>query len=288
MNKVVQRLLVFAIGIPAALSLALAQWACHLPLQITMLVFSLLGAAEAYKMFAKCAALPPLLEMLVMDALIMSSPYAFHLLKLPTHYVSYVFLLCVMLLLTAEATKGYSKYDKDGGADAQFTHTLKSMGLSTLLLFYCGYLFSFMSRLSLSPQSSRRLLLFLVIVFICDSCAWLFGVLLGKNNRHIVAASPNKSIAGFAGGILGSVIAALLCCRLLPSLFALPIWRYALLAFLTSLAAIVGDLVESVFKRSAGVKDSGQMMLGRGGILDSIDSILFSVPVYCLLVRYLI
>lgn len=280
MNKIAQRLLVFALGIPLALLLALAEFYHHLPLQITMIVFSLLGAEELYKIFRKCGELPSMPFLLIMDAVIMASPYILYLFAFPTHYVCYVYLLCVMVIAALEAVKR--------GEGVSFEYTAIRVGLSMLLLFYCGYLFSFMSRLSLEYHASKYLLLFLVIVFICDSCAWFFGVLFGKGNRHIVAASPNKSAAGFFGGIAGSIAASVICRCAMPMLFSGSVGRYVLLAFIVSIAAIMGDLVESVFKRSAGVKDSGHLMLGRGGILDSIDSILFSVPVYYLLVRHLI
>lgn len=283
-KKILQRLLIFILGIPASLSLVLIGWGHHLPLQIVMVSFSLLGTAELHKMFTQCEKpkilLPPLMLVLFLDAFIISSPYVLFLLRRPTHYVCYVFMLCVMLLLTIEALRH--------GKDVSFEHSAAAASLTGLILFYCGYMFSFMVRLSVERYASKYLLLFLVIVFICDSAAWLFGILLGKGNRNIAAASPNKSAAGFIGGIAGSIIVSAGMRYFLPSWFGREIWRYVLLAVIVSVAAIVGDLVESVFKRSAGVKDSGNMMLGRGGILDSIDSILFSIPVYYLVVRHLI
>lgn len=281
MNKVAQRLLVFVVGIPAALSLTLIEWGNHLPLQIVMLIFSLLGAVELYRMFERCGkALMPLSFVAVLDALIMVSPYVLFIIGLPTHYVCYVFVLCVMLIFAIASLKR--------GQGVSFEHVASSVGLAAVILFYCGFMFSFMPRLALEKCASEYLLLFLIIVFICDSGAWFFGMLLGKGNRNIVAASPNKSAAGFIGGMVSGIAVAVAARCALSSLFAAGVWRYALLAFVVSLAAIVGDLVESTFKRSAGVKDSGHLMLGRGGILDSIDSIIFSVPVYYLVARYLI
>lgn len=283
-QKVIERLLVFALGIPASLSVVLIGWDHHLVLQVVMLVFSLMGTAELYKMFALCqkprALLPPLGLVLVMDALIMGSPYVLFFLKRPTHYVCYVFMLCVMVLLSIEALRR--------GTGVSFERSAVSVSLTGTILFYCGYMFSFMSRLSVERYASKYLLLFLILVFFCDSSAWFFGVLFGKNNRNVVAASPNKSMAGFVGGIAGSVIVSVLVRYILPSWFTGQAWRYVVLALIVSAAAVVGDLVESVFKRSVGVKDSGHVMLGRGGILDSIDSIIFSIPVYYLVVRHLI
>jgi phosphatidate cytidylyltransferase len=122
-------------------------------------------------------------------------------------------------------------------------------------------------------------------------------MLFGKNNRGIIPASPNKSAAGFIGGTLGSIIITAGAVLLAPAFFAS---RYAYgaasgngivpslcaaaaLGLFTGIAAMLGDLCESAIKRSAGVKDSGNIMLGRGGVLDSIDSIAVSAPVFYLL-----
>ena len=107
-------------------------------------------------------------------------------------------------------------------------------------------------------------------------------MLLGKNNRGVVAASPNKSVAGFAGGYVGCILASLIAQAALPHIFSGSLWKSIVFGVLVASAAIVGDLVESVFKRSAGVKDSGVIMPGRGGVLDSIDSLLFAAPVFYL------
>ena len=124
------------------------------------------------------------------------------------------------------------------------------------------------------------------MVFFCDSFAWFFGVLFGKNNKGLIKASPNKSIAGFCGGIFGSVLSGVMCWYLWNDLFTgtsektVNIWVLAGLGFVMSFCSILGDLVESVFKRSADCKDSGSIIPGRGGVLDSIDSIVFTAPVF--------
>ena len=118
----------------------------------------------------------------------------------------------------------------------------------------------------------------MILVFISDSAAWLFGMLFGKNNRGLIAASPNKSIAGFIGAYLGSIgIAILIKFTLWKEIFGeLSLIKLILLAICVTTTSIIGDLAESVFKRSSGCKDSGNIILGRGGALDSIDSLLAS------------
>jgi phosphatidate cytidylyltransferase len=127
---------------------------------------------------------------------------------------------------------------------------------------------------------------FLLIVIVNDSFAWFFGVLFGKNNRGFVKISPNKSIAGFAGGILvstavGGALQYFGVLQLAPSAHA-PL-AGLVTGFLCALAATLGDLAESALKRSAAVKDSGTLFPGRGGVLDSLDSIAMAAPVFYLL-----
>lgn len=135
---------------------------------------------------------------------------------------------------------------------------------------------------------SREILItFLLMVFMCDSLAWFFGVLFGKGNRGIVKASPNKSIAGFAGGIAGSILSGIVCKIIWQDVFHGSFIKMIILGAIIALASIAGDLAESVIKRSANCKDSGNIVPGRGGILDSIDSIAFSAPVYYVTVSYM-
>jgi phosphatidate cytidylyltransferase len=106
-----------------------------------------------------------------------------------------------------------------------------------------------------------------------------------------VAASPNKSIAGFAGGLAASVGIVILAVIFIPAAFTstmMPsILAGTLLGLGAGIAATLGDLSESALKRSANVKDSGTLILGRGGALDSIDSIILAAPVYYLLYQVL-
>ena len=158
-----------------------------------------------------------------------------------------------------------------------FEHSNTAVSLSVSILLYTGYLITFISRMTVYEHGSFYIAVFLWMTFICDSVAWLFGMLLGKNNRGVIAASPNKSVAGFAGGYVGCILASLIAQKALPHVFPGSLWKSVLFGTLVASAAIVGDLVESVFKRSSNVKDSG-----RGGVLDSIDSLLFAAPVFYL------
>jgi phosphatidate cytidylyltransferase len=161
------------------------------------------------------------------------------------------------------------------------------------ILIYPGLFMFWLVKMTSMANAGIIILVFLFIVFGSDSAAWLSGTLFGKNNRGKIAASPNKSIAGFIGGGAGSVIVSCGAALIVPDIFvsrfeSVPVIPAAIfLGIFTGIASAVGDLAESAIKRSCDVKDSGSLMLGRGGILDSIDSIAFASPVFFLLFNLL-
>jgi len=123
-----------------------------------------------------------------------------------------------------------------------------------------------------------------LLVFGNDTFAYVFGMWLGKKNRNILAVSPNKSLAGFIGGMLSTVLISIAWVMCIPSLSRMFSWWEAVVIGMSiAIISDVGDLVESAFKRGAKVKDSGTIIMGRGGILDSIDSLLASAPFFLVL-----
>ncbi len=114
-----------------------------------------------------------------------------------------------------------------------------------------------------------------ILIWVNDSFAYITGMLLGKHKmweRH----SPNKTWEGTIGGTLFCIAAAVLAgSRFAPEIHTL---GWAIIGLICSVAGTLGDLVESMFKRYCGVKDSGNIMPGHGGVLDRFDSILMAVP----------
>lgn len=275
MNKIVQRLLIFFVGIPVVIGIVYFNILNHLPLHIAIWIFSCIALIELHTLFSKNSPMLPKPLVVTLGVSIPVSAYVFIRCGITTEYTNFVLLAAALILMGYEVISAKT-----------FEHSNTSLALSLFVVFYGGYLITFISRMTAWQNSVYFIAVFLFMVFMCDSIAWLFGMLLGKNNRGVVAASPNKSIAGFIGGYIGTVLASILAHFLWPQVFCGSVIKSVILGLLIATSAIIGDLVESVFKRSSGCKDSGTIMPGRGGVLDSIDSILFSAPVYFIVVHF--
>ena len=270
MNKVIKRLLTFFIGIPLVLLVVFCDYLNHLPLQIAIGIFAVLGANEFYTMLQKkeCKLFTREL-VLIGTALLPFSCYIFILSSLSLDITPWVFITIVILLMGFECFTAKS-----------FEDSASKISYSMLTIFYTGFLLTFISRMTLLPDSKYIISLFLLFVFMCDSFAWFFGILFGKSTRGFVAASPNKSLVGFLGGIAGSIVCGFLFKYIFPEIITISNLNLFILGLITSISAIIGDLIESVFKRSCDVKDSGNLIPGRGGILDSIDSVVIAAPIF--------
>ena len=160
------------------------------------------------------------------------------------------------------------------------------LGLSTTLfgVIYVSWFFSFIvkTHLLLPGFPGAKLVAFIIVVTKAgDVGAMVFGSWLGRHPL-LPKVSPNKSIEGCVGGLLTSSFVAVLCHAWLPSLSHFTLGFVAVMgAFFGGLGQL-GDLSESLIKRDCHVKDSGHILPGIGGILDSIDSLLFSVPAFYL------
>lgn len=127
----------------------------------------------------------------------------------------------------------------------------------------------------------EAVLLLLVVIVVSDSAQYYTGRAFGR--RPLAPAiSPKKTLEGAIGGMVFGTIAMAAGGA---AVFTAPVWTLALLGATISALGIVGDLFESLLKRSAGVKDSSNLIPGHGGVLDRIDSWLFAAPVYYVFVR---
>ena len=119
----------------------------------------------------------------------------------------------------------------------------------------------------------------LLIVWTTDTCAYMVGRLSGKT-LLVPGISPAKTVEGAGGGLIGASIAGLVLYGTLPIEMIFTRLDWMVLAIMTAGFSIIGDLTESIYKRAAGVKDSGWIFPGHGGVLDRIDSTLASSPVF--------
>ena len=119
----------------------------------------------------------------------------------------------------------------------------------------------------------ETVLCYIFIIWANDVFAYLVGMTFGRH-RLCERLSPKKSWEGFFGGLAGAVATGLAAAYALDANY----WVWGGLALVASLSGVAGDLVESMFKRAAGVKDSGTLIPGHGGVLDRFDAMLLSAP----------
>jgi phosphatidate cytidylyltransferase len=152
---------------------------------------------------------------------------------------------------------------------------LPAAGISSSALFLVAFPLSFAVRLHAIPLSGPLWLLFaLVITWAADSTAYFVGRAIGKHPlaTHI---SPKKTWEGSIGSMAGSLVVA----GVFHYAIYVPLGHLLAMAVIGNVAGQMGDLLESAYKRSAGVKDSGGLLPGHGGVLDRIDALILCIPV---------
>ena len=143
-------------------------------------------------------------------------------------------------------------------------------------IFYIGFCGAHLILLRNLDQGIFWLVFLTAITIGSDSGAYYVGRLFGTT-KLFAALSPGKTRAGAVGGVIGGMLAGTIAAAVFLQEFNLFI--AALLGYILSCIGIVGDLAESLIKRASGVKDSGQILPGHGGVLDRIDSLLLTAPV---------
>ncbi|MDR2293554.1 MAG: phosphatidate cytidylyltransferase [Prevotellaceae bacterium] len=166
---------------------------------------------------------------------------------------------------------------------------IENIALFILPIIYIAVPFTLMHYLNcFDPDGKFYILAFFILIWANDVGAYCFGILFGKHGKHkfFPRISPKKTWEGFAGGIITAIIASVIIAK---SMLNIEIYHLIIIAITTSVFGTFGDLAESMLKRSAGVKDSGKIMPGHGGILDRFDSAIFAFPmvfVYYMILIY--
>ncbi|MDR3171070.1 MAG: phosphatidate cytidylyltransferase [Treponema sp.] len=275
MSKLIPRLVIFIIGLPLIFFIVAVLPQKHqLAANLTIIILSALGAVEFAELLKKKNNAISSVEAAILGAL---SPIAMTLsvsFGLNGEVILAAFIIGASWVLLSWVFVKQDKFqDITGRAAAGFA-----------VMLYPGLFMMWIIRMALLEHSKWIILLFLLMVIANDSMAWAAGMLFGKGNRGIIPASPNKSVAGFIGGLVAAMLVGVGAVLLLPEVFhsrRLPsIGAGIIQGCISGITASLGDLGESAMKRSSNVKDSGSIIPGRGGVLDTIDSISLAAPVY--------
>jgi phosphatidate cytidylyltransferase len=157
-------------------------------------------------------------------------------------------------------------------------------------LMYVPWLLNFIQKINFFPGVDGKfyVLYFIVVTKFSDTGAYAVGSLIGRN-KMIPRISPGKTWEGFGGAILVSTAASVAFAHFFGAkMMGMNLLHAVILGIVLSITAVIGDLIESLFKREAGVKDSGRLFPGIGGILDLLDSLLFNAPIMYLYLRHIL
>jgi phosphatidate cytidylyltransferase len=134
------------------------------------------------------------------------------------------------------------------------------------------------------PSGKIWIFFLLIVIFATDTGAFYFGRHFGRH-RLYERISPKKTWEGAIGGLFSSLLAGLIFAKYMGLQFS---WQLPALIITLSVAAQIGDLAESALKRNHGIKDSGRLLPGHGGILDRIDGLLFAIPVLSVFLTFVV
>lgn len=271
-----KRWLLFLIAIPLLIAIIFIDFADHLAINLAVLAITLIGTHEMCLMLNKAGFPVPIKPITAASALLPIATYLVVIGVLPESSIMLIaFTVAAFIMIIPVFTMS-----ADG-----FRKVIPAAAGSLMALIYPGFFLTYIIRFSGFQYSTHVIIMFMLTVYLNDSNAWFVGNLLGKNSRKIFAVSPNKSMAGFIGGIVASLFVTICGGILYPQVFTGPLYIMIILGFVAGCTTIMGDLVESGIKRSSGVKDSGTIVMGRGGLLDSIDSLLLTAPVFYYLLK---
>jgi phosphatidate cytidylyltransferase len=180
-----------------------------------------------------------------------------------------LFLLLIIRLLSVKSPSG----------------AMSEIGPLGVGFFYIAGFLNFQWFLRTDVLGREYIFLLYTSVWLADSAAFYVGTYLGKKKLY-PSVSPNKTFEGLIGSLVGGVLGAFI----VDIVFRIPdlsTKKALIVGAVLGSTAVLGDLIESMFKRDAGVKDSGSLIPGHGGLLDKIDGLLISGPILYIILRYL-
>ena len=242
-------------------------------LYVALVLCSLFTSREWYTVLIFCLAILTLYEFLKLINLKGIVPYI--LLAIPFYFIIYNTLddsLLVGLLLLSIIFNIFLFRDVILLNRILFFKSKRYL----LIVFYLISGFVFLSLIPFTKNEFEPIVVLgvFILAWTNDTFAYLIGKKIGKRKLN-EKISPKKTVEGFLGGIMGSLIGGLFI-FISTTHYSVTFWL--LLALIVPILGTVGDLIQSKFKRLAGVKDSGNMMPGHGGVYDRLDSILFASP----------
>jgi phosphatidate cytidylyltransferase len=190
-------------------------------------------------------------------------------------------LLCAVPVLGVAQIRRYTNEDKS---------SLAPLAATVFGIIYVAMLLNVLQKIRYFPDLEGHwwLMFFIVVSKMSDTGAYCTGQLIGRT-KMIPRVSPGKTWEGFAGGIAFSVLAAWMFLHIAGKHFgAMPLMHALILGLVLGVGSVLGDLVESLFKRESDMKDSGSFFPGVGGILDILDSLLFNAPLMYLYLKYIL
>ncbi len=169
---------------------------------------------------------------------------------------------------------------------SEYVFCFPSLHGNTVMGAFFGFIYvpvmlSFIFLLRAMPHGAYFVWLIYIVSWVCDTCAYCVGMLLGKH-RLAPVLSPKKSVEGAVGGVAGSAAVAAVFSYILERNELIPegyMWIFVLIGIAGAIISQIGDLAASAFKRNYEIKDYGNLIPGHGGILDRFDSVLFAAPV---------
>ncbi len=270
-----------AVAVPAIAGAVAALWLGGWVLAAAIAVLGVLGTNEVYA-FAKKQGVEPLEWVGFVAAA--AFPFATYWAKdyadwEPVVYGGAAWLLVALVVAAARGPE---------------RHPLTALAVTTFGALYASALLSFLIAIRHGPHADAHprgsvalAVMPLVITWVCDTCAMAAGALVGGPKLAPVL-SPRKTWAGAIGGVVGGMLAALAYGPLVLERVALrlELWQLVTVGLVVAVAAQVGDVAESLFKREIGVKDSSSLIPGHGGVLDRLDSVYFVAPLAAALFRW--